>query len=113
MQRHFNDWRIIRHMTMRVPWPYPDDGAECFIREHCLPAMADGRMMAWVLVPYTESEAVGLLEYRVGEELTDNRGFWVGALIHHQPRGSRHETPDVLRVCARLAEAEHEGQRKG
>jgi len=31
IQRHFNNWNIIRHLARVVPRPYPDDGAETFI----------------------------------------------------------------------------------
>ena len=31
IQRHFNNWNIIRHLAQVVPWPYPEDGAETFI----------------------------------------------------------------------------------
>jgi hypothetical protein len=30
--RHFNNWNIIRNLASVVPWPYPDDGAETFVR---------------------------------------------------------------------------------
>ncbi len=32
IQRHFNNWNIIRNLASVVPWPYPDDGAETFVR---------------------------------------------------------------------------------
>jgi hypothetical protein len=32
IQHHFNNWNIIRHLALIVPWPYPDDGAETFIK---------------------------------------------------------------------------------
>ena len=32
IQRHFNNWNIIRNLATVVPWPYPDDGAETFIK---------------------------------------------------------------------------------
>jgi hypothetical protein len=31
IQRHFNNWNIIKHLAAVVPWPYPDNGAETFI----------------------------------------------------------------------------------
>ena len=79
IQRHFGRWEIIEHLSAGVPWPYPDDGAAYFIREVCLPGMADGSLMCWVIVPDEADEAVGLIEYRVGDDLLDNRGFWISA----------------------------------
>lgn len=32
IQRHFNNWNIIKNLASVVPWPYPDDGAETFVR---------------------------------------------------------------------------------
>lgn len=77
IQRHFNHWEIIRNLSAHVPWPYPEDGAETFIRDVCLPGMANGSLMCWGLVPNGTEEAVGMLEYRVGTHHTDNRGFWI------------------------------------
>jgi hypothetical protein len=30
MQRHFDNWNIIRHLSTVVPWPYLADGVETF-----------------------------------------------------------------------------------
>jgi len=32
IQRHFDNWNIIRNLATVVPWPYPADGAESFVR---------------------------------------------------------------------------------
>lgn len=32
IQRHFDNWNIIRHLSAVVPWPYPADEAETFVR---------------------------------------------------------------------------------
>ena len=32
IQRHFNNWNIIRNLAAVVPWPYPADGAERFTK---------------------------------------------------------------------------------
>ncbi|MFT4628846.1 MAG: ribosomal-protein-alanine N-acetyltransferase, partial [Myxococcota bacterium] len=63
IQREFATWDIIQHLTLRVPWPYPDDGAEVFLRDIVLPAMADGRVMAWAIVRKGgPGELIGFLE---------------------------------------------------
>jgi ribosomal-protein-alanine N-acetyltransferase len=33
IQRHFNNWNVIKNLTSVVPWPYPEDGAETFIKQ--------------------------------------------------------------------------------
>ena len=47
IQRHFNNWNIIQNLTSVVPWPYPDDGAETFIKLQLekIAAQADGDQM--------------------------------------------------------------------
>jgi len=32
IQRHFDNWNIIKNLATLVPWPYPQDGAETFIK---------------------------------------------------------------------------------
>jgi len=79
VQANFNDWEVIRHLSLQVPWPYPEDGARQFISEVLLPAMAKGNCMCWALVEKEGTdEAIGLLEYRCGANASDHRGFWLG-----------------------------------
>ena len=86
IQRHFGRWEIIQHLSAQVPWPYPEDGAEVFLREVVLPAMAAGTTMVWVLVPREgPDEAIGLIEYRCDPTESDDRGFWLAT--EYQGRG--------------------------
>jgi len=39
IQKYFNDWHIIKNLSKAVPWPYPANGAENFIKENALPRM--------------------------------------------------------------------------
>ena len=64
-------------MLKVVPWPYPADGAEHFIRDIALPAMERGDQWAWTLrLKTTPDQIIGALDLRRGEQ--DNRGFWLG-----------------------------------
>jgi RimJ/RimL family protein N-acetyltransferase len=84
IQRHFATWDIIQHLSRQVPWPYPEDGAETYLRDVLLPAMEEGRLLAWALVLREgPDEPIGLLEYR--PEGTDSRGFWLA--VPFQGRG--------------------------
>jgi len=77
IQELFPHWEIVRYLLKVVPWPYPADGAEQFIRDRALPAMERGDMWAWTLRLKTEPDRIiGALDLRRGEE--DNRGFWLG-----------------------------------
>jgi len=86
IQRHFDDWNIIQHMSVAVPWPYPADGAETWVRDVMLPRMQAGEVLAWVLdLRSGPPGAIGVLEYRQAtEERDDNRGFWLAEPWHGQ-----------------------------
>lgn len=78
IQRYFNNWNIIKQLSARAPWPYPDDGAETFIRDS-LPKMAAGTHCFWVLTfRGGPNEAIGVLEFSPNEGSPDgDRGFWL------------------------------------
>lgn len=79
VQKHFNNWNIIRNLSTVVPWPYPPDGAESFIRAE-LQKIADGQEnYIWVLVLKDGSdEAIGSINFRRLEKgSAGNRGFWL------------------------------------
>lgn len=80
LQVHFDDWEVIRHLSMAVPWPYPADGVSSFLTADLLPRVARGAAHAWALVPKdpaARGEAVGLLEWRCDPDARDHRGFWI------------------------------------
>ena len=60
-----------------MPWPYPEDGVESFLRDVLLPNIDQGKAMAWALVPKEHGQAVGLLEWRRDDSAVDSRGFWL------------------------------------
>ena len=77
IQQLFPHWEIVQYMLNRVPWPYPANGAEQFVRAVALPAMAREEAWHWTLRLHTEPDAViGVLSLLRGER--NNRGFWLG-----------------------------------
>lgn len=87
IQKYFNNWNIIRHLSMRVPWPYPDDGAETFIREQCLPKMKARKSRVWVIAlkdSEDPDEAVGVVDYHDSDDDYGNRGFWIAEHLWRQ-----------------------------
>lgn len=95
IQNHFACWEIIKNLSTAVPWPYPDDGAARFIRDVLLPGMESGHTMAWVLVlKEGPNEAIGLLEYRCGPGVEDNRGFWIA--VEFQGQGYMSEAVETF-----------------
>ena len=76
IQALFPQWEIVKYLAARVPWPYPPDGAEQFVREIALPQMQRGEAWHWTLrrreMP---SKLIGYINLTRGED--ENRGFWL------------------------------------
>src|SRR6516165_3349904 len=79
IQRHFNNWNIIRHLAAVVPWPYPADGAETFVRQQFEKVSAGEEIYLWVLVLKDgDGEAIGNIHFRPrAGGAKGNRGFWL------------------------------------
>ncbi len=59
-----------------VPWPYPPDGANFYLREIALPAVERGDAWHWTLRLKTDpGQMIGSISLLKGET---NRGFWIG-----------------------------------
>jgi [ribosomal protein S5]-alanine N-acetyltransferase len=78
IQRHFNNWNIIKNLASVVPWPYPDNGAESFVRQQLKKIAAGEHSYHWVLVMRSgDDQAIGNISFRPAENLKGNRGFWL------------------------------------
>jgi RimJ/RimL family protein N-acetyltransferase len=79
IQRHFNNWNIIRNLASVVPWPYPDDGAETFIKLQLAKIEAGEDIYQWVLVlRFGDGLAIGNIDFRPrAEGRKGYRGFWL------------------------------------
>jgi RimJ/RimL family protein N-acetyltransferase len=79
IQRHFNNWKIIQNLATVVPWPYPDNGAEIFVRRELEKIAAGEQIYHWVLALRPgDGEAIGNIHFRpMADSPTDNRGFWL------------------------------------
>ncbi|WID95610.1 GNAT family N-acetyltransferase [Bosea vestrisii] len=76
IQAVFPQWEIVQFLDSHVPWPYPPDGAESFLRNVALPGMAAGTEWHWSLRPKTEpGRLIGVISLLIGEK--NNRGFWI------------------------------------
>ena len=75
IQALFPQWEIVRHLANVVPWPYPPDGAETFIRGALANTERD-EAWHWTIRRKSDPEqiigAIGLM--RTGPS---NRGFWI------------------------------------
>ncbi|CAI1509726.1 GNAT family N-acetyltransferase [Serratia entomophila] len=76
IQRLFPHWEIVRYMTNKIPWPYPQDGALNFLQQTVLPAMTDGRGWFWsIRRKEDEKSLIGVISLSLGDD--SNRGFWL------------------------------------
>ena len=81
IQKYFDNWNVIKNLSVAIPWPYPADGAETFIRESILPQMKTGKAHFWVITIKEQSnEAVGGISFGIDREKCEDhghRGFWL------------------------------------
>lgn len=93
IQRRFPRWEVVRYLTAQVPWPYPDDGAENYVR-FTLRAMAAGERNAWTLwLKGGPDELIGTIELWPPDPVSrDSRGFWLDPEFHR--RGLMTEAAD-------------------
>jgi RimJ/RimL family protein N-acetyltransferase len=76
VQALFAQWEIVRLLTARVPWPFPEDGVLVNIRDMALPGIERGEEWDWTLRLKEEpKQIIGRIGLYLGE---NNRGFWMG-----------------------------------
>ncbi|KIU50894.1 MULTISPECIES: GNAT family N-acetyltransferase [Bradyrhizobium] len=81
IQRHFDNWNVIKTLATVVPWPYPEDGAESFITRELDKIAGGEESYQWVLVLRAgagDGEAIGNINFRPrADGRKGNRGFWL------------------------------------
>lgn len=75
-QKNFAHWDIIRYLAKHVPWPYPENGAQEFIRNVILPQQGKERWWWGVFLKDQPDELIGVVEF-YRDTVPDNRGFWL------------------------------------
>jgi len=76
IQKLFPQREIVQYLNAVIPWPYPPDGAEYFIREIALPEAARGHSWYWTIRPKSVPEQlIGVISLTSKGE--GNRGFWL------------------------------------
>jgi [ribosomal protein S5]-alanine N-acetyltransferase len=82
-QRLFPQWEIVRYLSAKVPWPYPEDGAVQFIRNVAIPAMARREQWLWAIrLKEGPAHQIGCINLSVARD--ENRGFWLGLPWHNR-----------------------------
>jgi [ribosomal protein S5]-alanine N-acetyltransferase len=78
IQEHFANWNVIKHIGGKVPWPYPSDCAEIFLKEDALPRVAKGQADVWAIcLKDARCTLIGVIEFRLAPDADDHRGFWL------------------------------------
>jgi RimJ/RimL family protein N-acetyltransferase len=76
IQRVFPQWEIVKYLTSKIPWPYPDGEAKRFLSEIALPAIERGEEWQWSIRPKTNpAQLIGVMHLMNNPD--ENRGFWL------------------------------------
>ena len=93
IQRIFPQWEIVRYLDYRVPWPFPPDGAERYLRDVVLPFVAQDRWWSWTIRPKNDpARLIGVIDLFDWED--DHRGFWIDPAV--QGQGFATEAADAV-----------------
>lgn len=79
-QQAFEQWAVVRNMSARIPWPFPEQGALFYIKNIAFPAIEEGREWHCSIREKSNPQRVigevMLGWFQLGEHV-DNRGFWL------------------------------------
>ncbi|TDV72729.1 GNAT family N-acetyltransferase [Pseudomonas sp. LP_7_YM] len=93
IQQLFPHWEVVRYLDSRAPWPYPDDGAEQYVRSVVLPAIREGKQWHWMIrLAAVPEQCIGSLS--LYDEPDNNRGFWLSP--PWQGQGNMQEACEVI-----------------
>ena len=81
IQQLFPHWDIVKDLSTKVPWPYPDDGAEAWIAM-VLPKMVAGKDSIWAITERPSDALIGVVHYMTEDTGSGHRGFWLGLPWH-------------------------------
>lgn len=77
IQTYFANWEVVRPLSARIPWPYPDDGAETNVRES-LEKQARHEGLCWaIILKDGEDDLIGRIDLRPDDSERSMRGFWL------------------------------------
>ena len=96
IQHHFPHWNIVQHLSAKaIKWPYPADGAQKFLQNIALPAMATREQWYFGITRRDDpaGEVIGVVHLR-RDASAGNIGFWLSE--DHQGRGYMKEATTAL-----------------
>jgi RimJ/RimL family protein N-acetyltransferase len=83
IQALFPNWEIVKYLNVKVPWPYPPDGAEVFFRAMALPTRMRGEEWLWTIrLKSAPEKIIGSISLKKSD--IENRGFWLDPRMHGQ-----------------------------
>ena len=83
-ERHFVDYEVIRHLSSIVPWPYPKNGVDDYVKNNILPEQGNNKWVWGIFQRMRPDDLIGVVDlWRPGRP--ENRGFWLGR--HYWDRG--------------------------
>lgn len=93
IQAVFPQWKVVEFLGPAIPWPYPADGADSFVRHMVLPGVAAGQMWVWsIRLRDDPDRLIGVINLRLSAD--KNRGFWLDPDFHG--RGLMREAADAV-----------------
>lgn len=76
-QKYFNDFDVLQFLSANVPWPYPENGAEFYIKNMVIPNQGINRWDWGIFLRDNPNELIGSIGiFHPG--IPENRGFWLG-----------------------------------
>ncbi len=75
--KYFVDYEIIGNLVSSVPWPYPENGVEEYVKTVIIPKQGNGRWTWGIFLKDNLNELIGMIEMWV-EGKPEHRGFWLG-----------------------------------
>lgn len=95
IQEYFPHWEIVQHLSAHaIKWPYPPDGAQKFLQNIALPAMARGHDWYFGITEKGgDGSVIGVVHLR-RDTAAGNRGVWLAAA--YQGKGYMKEAVAAL-----------------
>ena len=76
IKRHFIDYEVVRFLSYKIPWPYPEDGAKDYLENVVIPNQGKDRWIWGIYKKNNPKEMIGCIDM-FKEGATENRGFWL------------------------------------
>lgn len=80
--KYFVDWEIIRNLSRRFTWPYPEGETKEFLNEYFQHSGKD-RWLWGIFLKLNSKELIGSV-YLWRDGKPENRGFWLGQKFWNQ-----------------------------